>query len=45
MGRLWPTLKAAFSGLLTNDAPSRGAAIAFPTSLAPVLRASAYKDG
>jgi hypothetical protein len=44
MGRLWPILKAAFSGYLTNDAPSRGAAIAFSTSLAPVLCGSAYKD-
>jgi membrane protein len=39
MGRLWQILKAAFSGYLTNDALSRGAAIAFyaATSLAPVL--------
>jgi membrane protein len=39
MGRLWRIVKAAVSGLLANDALSRGAAIAFyaATSLAPVL--------
>lgn len=39
MGQLWQILKTAVSGFLTNDALSRGAAIAFyaATSLAPVL--------
>jgi membrane protein len=39
MGRLWRILKTAVSGFLTNDALSRGAAIAFyaATSLAPGL--------